>query len=175
MQCSASEIVATWIISCVLFNIFGNFASQLQHYPYLDAREIPEFPVTLNWGLFPTWSAEYSNPHYVIQIFDPRMRFRGKLELIDHNDDEGETLFIPATPSQKRRPSFLTWRLYSKMSTSGLKAIAPVPTAADFLDIVLSKTQRKTPTVCWLFFNQCNNMISCLTTSNIGHTQELQD
>jgi hypothetical protein len=32
------------------------------------------------------------------------------------------------------------------MSTSGLKAIAPVPTAADFLDIVLSKTQRKTPT-----------------------------
>ncbi|KAF9478359.1 P-loop containing nucleoside triphosphate hydrolase protein [Pholiota conissans] len=33
------------------------------------------------------------------------------------------------------------------MSTSGLKAIAPVPTAADFLDIVLSKTQKKTPTV----------------------------
>ena len=33
------------------------------------------------------------------------------------------------------------------MSTSGLKAIAPVPTAADFLDIVLSKTPRKTPTV----------------------------
>ncbi|KAL0575472.1 Nucleolar GTP-binding protein 1 [Marasmius crinis-equi] len=33
------------------------------------------------------------------------------------------------------------------MSTSGLKAIAPVPTAADFLDIILSKTQRKTPTV----------------------------
>ncbi|KAL0956950.1 hypothetical protein HGRIS_003051 [Hohenbuehelia grisea] len=33
------------------------------------------------------------------------------------------------------------------MSTSGLKAIAPVPTAADFLDVVLSKTQRKTPTV----------------------------
>ncbi|KAJ3770142.1 P-loop containing nucleoside triphosphate hydrolase protein [Lentinula raphanica] len=33
------------------------------------------------------------------------------------------------------------------MSSSGLKAIAPVPTAADFLDIVLSKTQRKTPTV----------------------------
>ena len=36
------------------------------------------------------------------------------------------------------------------MSTSGLKAIAPVPSAADFLDIVLSKTQRKTPTVCFL-------------------------
>lgn len=35
----------------------------------------------------------------------------------------------------------------SKMSTSGLKAIAPVPKASDFLDIVLSKTQRKTPTV----------------------------
>ena len=34
------------------------------------------------------------------------------------------------------------------MSTSGLKAIAPVPTATDFLDIILSKTQRKTPTVC---------------------------
>jgi len=33
------------------------------------------------------------------------------------------------------------------MSTSGLKQIAPVPTANDFLDIVLSKTQRKTPTV----------------------------
>ncbi|KAI6037565.1 P-loop containing nucleoside triphosphate hydrolase protein [Pisolithus marmoratus] len=33
------------------------------------------------------------------------------------------------------------------MSTSGLKAISPVPTAADFLDIVLSRTQRKTPTV----------------------------
>lgn len=29
----------------------------------------------------------------------------------------------------------------------GLKSIAPVPTANDFLDIVLSKTQRKTPTV----------------------------
>ncbi|KAG9074201.1 Nucleolar GTP-binding protein 1, partial [Ceratobasidium sp. UAMH 11750] len=33
------------------------------------------------------------------------------------------------------------------MATKGLKAIAPVPTAADFLDIILSKTQRKTPTV----------------------------
>ncbi|GJJ06636.1 hypothetical protein Clacol_000830 [Clathrus columnatus] len=33
------------------------------------------------------------------------------------------------------------------MATKGLKAIAPVPTANDFLDIVLSKTQRKTPTV----------------------------
>ncbi|KAF8312872.1 P-loop containing nucleoside triphosphate hydrolase protein [Clavulina sp. PMI_390] len=33
------------------------------------------------------------------------------------------------------------------MATKSLKAIAPVPTSADFLDIVLSKTQRKTPTV----------------------------
>ncbi|KZO95627.1 putative NOG1-nucleolar G-protein required for 60S ribosomal subunit biogenesis [Calocera viscosa TUFC12733] len=33
------------------------------------------------------------------------------------------------------------------MASKGLKGIAPVPTAADFLDIVLSKTQRKTPTV----------------------------
>ncbi|KZV89387.1 GTP binding protein 4 [Exidia glandulosa HHB12029] len=32
-------------------------------------------------------------------------------------------------------------------AAKGLKAIAPVPTASDFLDIVLSKTQRKTPTV----------------------------
>ncbi|CED84960.1 gtp binding protein 4 [Phaffia rhodozyma] len=30
---------------------------------------------------------------------------------------------------------------------ANLKAIAPVPSASDFLDIVLSKTQRKTPTV----------------------------
>ncbi|EJU04474.1 P-loop containing nucleoside triphosphate hydrolase protein, partial [Dacryopinax primogenitus] len=33
------------------------------------------------------------------------------------------------------------------MASKGLKGIAPVPTATDFLDIVLSKTQRKTPTV----------------------------
>ncbi|KAG0148796.1 hypothetical protein CROQUDRAFT_669657 [Cronartium quercuum f. sp. fusiforme G11] len=33
------------------------------------------------------------------------------------------------------------------MATKGLKAIAPVPNASDFLDIILSKTQRKTPTV----------------------------
>ncbi|KAH8093188.1 hypothetical protein DFH11DRAFT_1887610, partial [Phellopilus nigrolimitatus] len=32
-------------------------------------------------------------------------------------------------------------------TTKSLKAIAPVPTASDFLDIVLNKTQRKTPTV----------------------------
>lgn len=32
-------------------------------------------------------------------------------------------------------------------AVGGLKAIAPVPTASDFLDIILSKTQRKTPTV----------------------------
>jgi len=33
------------------------------------------------------------------------------------------------------------------MATKGLKGIAPVPSANDFLDIILSKTQRKTPTV----------------------------
>lgn len=33
------------------------------------------------------------------------------------------------------------------MSATLKAAIAPVPTANDFLDIVLSKTQRKTPTV----------------------------
>ena len=36
-------------------------------------------------------------------------------------------------------------------TTKGLKAIAPVPTAMDFLDIVLNKTQRKTPTVSSYF------------------------
>ena len=58
------------------------------------------------------------------------------------------------------------------MATSGLKAIAPVPTAADFLDIVLSKTQRKTPTVC--------RQPSALNGHDlypplIGHPQKLQD
>lgn len=33
------------------------------------------------------------------------------------------------------------------MASKGLKQISPVPTSVDFLDIVLSKTQRKTPTV----------------------------
>ena len=38
------------------------------------------------------------------------------------------------------------------MTTSiyNFKQIAPVPTGNDFLDIILSKTQRKTPTVCSL-------------------------
>lgn len=31
--------------------------------------------------------------------------------------------------------------------TGGLKAIAPVPTADEFIDRILSGTQRKTPTV----------------------------
>jgi nucleolar GTP-binding protein len=31
--------------------------------------------------------------------------------------------------------------------TGGLKAIAPVPTAEEFIDRILSGTQRKTPTV----------------------------
>lgn len=48
-------------------------------------------------------------------------------------------VFFPILP---RTPRTTT------MATKSLKAIAPVPTAADFLDIVLSKTQRKTPTVC---------------------------
>lgn len=30
---------------------------------------------------------------------------------------------------------------------SGLKSIAPVPSATDFIDVILSGTQRKTPTV----------------------------
>ncbi|KAF6765406.1 P-loop containing nucleoside triphosphate hydrolase protein [Ephemerocybe angulata] len=59
--------------------------------------------------------------------------------------------FPPGLPGrrERRRNRFplLPTPLQLKMSTSGLKAIAPVPTAADFLDIVLSKTQRKTPTV----------------------------
>lgn len=38
-------------------------------------------------------------------------------------------------------------------TTKGLKAIAPVPTAIDFLDIVLNKTQRKTPTVSKALLN----------------------
>lgn len=43
-------------------------------------------------------------------------------------------------------------------ATRGMKAIAPVPTASDFLDIVLNKTQRKTPTV-----KHCNaSMRTCV-------------
>lgn len=37
--------------------------------------------------------------------------------------------------------------LVDTMSATLKASIAPVPTANDFLDIVLSKTQRKTPTV----------------------------
>ena len=33
------------------------------------------------------------------------------------------------------------------MSVNGLKAITPVPNVNDFLDIILSSVQRKTPTV----------------------------
>ena len=33
-------------------------------------------------------------------------------------------------------------------SIYNFKKITPVPTGTDFLDIILSKTQRKTPTVC---------------------------
>ncbi len=59
------------------------------------------------------------------------------------------------------------------MSTSGLKAIAPVPTAADFLDIVLSKTQRKTPTVRSLVV--IHVLISTNSNLPIGYSQKLQD
>ena len=58
----------------------------------------------------------------------------------------------------------------AKMSTSGLKAIAPVPKASDFLDIVLSKTQRKTPTVC-LCFAACVGV--CSDVVRAGYPQKL--
>ena len=32
-------------------------------------------------------------------------------------------------------------------SVAGLQSIAPVPTASDFIDVVLNMTMRKTPTV----------------------------
>lgn len=60
------------------------------------------------------------------------------------------------TPSSAHTPKHLSEKRKSlprlvfpstTMATKSLKSIAPVPTAADFLDIVLSKTQRKTPTV----------------------------
>ena len=53
------------------------------------------------------------------------------------------------------------------MATKGLKAIAPVPTASDFLDIVLSKTQRKTPTVRF-FLSQ--SVILSHMEFGLGHT-----
>jgi hypothetical protein len=59
------------------------------------------------------------------------------------------------------------------MSTSGLKAIAPVPTAADFLDIVLSKTQRKTPTVHSPVV--IHVLISTDSNLPVGYSQKLQD
>lgn len=40
-----------------------------------------------------------------------------------------------------------TNRLLRSMSLYNFKKIEPVPTASDFIDIILSKTQRKTPTV----------------------------
>ena len=63
---------------------------------------------------------------------------------------------------------------YPHMTAGGLKAIAPVPTATEFLDIILSKTQRKTPTVS--FARQCSTV--CLTGRGdqcTGHPQKLQD
>lgn len=58
------------------------------------------------------------------------------------------------------------------MANRGLKAIAPVPTASDFLDIVLSKTQRKTPTVNLYFNAECQFLSS---PCHPGHPQKLQD
>jgi hypothetical protein len=57
----------------------------------------------------------------------------------------------------------------SEMATKGLKAIAPVPTSTDFLDIVLSKTQRKTPTV-----SECIS-IGDVALILAGDTQKLQN
>ena len=59
-------------------------------------------------------------------------------------------------------------------ATKGLEAIAPVPTAADFLDIVLSKTQRKTPTVRKLYGHRLV-LAADVDTMAAGHSQELQD
>ena len=55
-------------------------------------------------------------------------------------------------------------------ANKGLKAIAPVPTANDFLDIVLSKTQRKTPTV-----RPIENSLQTMATliECTGYSQEL--
>jgi len=69
------------------------------------------------------------------------------------------------------------------MSTSGLKAIAPVPTAADFLDIVLSKTQRKTPTVRCYKIHGSQDMDKNVVLEDfgfsynaaLGYSQELQN
>jgi hypothetical protein len=51
-----------------------------------------------------------------------------------------------------------SWCLLSKptvkeMSLYNFKKIQPVPTSTDFVDIVLSKTQRKTPTVIHKNYN----------------------
>jgi len=60
------------------------------------------------------------------------------------------------------------------MAAKGIKPIAPVPTANDFLDIVLSKTQRKTPTVSHSLQGKtlqgAHNAFEC-----IGHSQKLQN
>ena len=58
-------------------------------------------------------------------------------------------------------------------TTKGLKAISPVPTASDFLDIVLNKTQRKTPTVSKKCFVQAGYKQEADHT--LGYSQELQD
>lgn len=88
-------------------------------------------------------------------------------------------------------PFFISFKALGKgrtMSTSGLKAIAPVPTATDFLDIVLSRTQRKTPTVrfflacipgvfTWMLISLlwCRTVLYLLGYDALGHPQKLQD
>jgi hypothetical protein len=56
----------------------------------------------------------------------------------------------PPSCTSSRHPSGLTTRQqgYFKMATAlgGFKAIAPVPSASDFIDIALSSTQRKVRT-----------------------------
>lgn len=43
--------------------------------------------------------------------------------------------------------------LFLNMSLYNFKKIEPVPTSSDFIDIILSKTQRKTPTVVHKNYN----------------------
>jgi hypothetical protein len=58
----------------------------------------------------------------------------------------------------KETPREISWWLLSNctlpdMSLYNFKKIQPVPTSSDFVDIVLSKTQRKTPTVIHKNYN----------------------
>lgn len=55
--------------------------------------------------------------------------------------------FFPSSWTPQPDRSNLSNRLLRSMSLYNFKKIEPVPTASDFIDIILSKTQRKTPTV----------------------------